>query len=73
MVLRTESGRELVFIHPPKPRSSWRPGESRIERAIVDVVDLRDRGFHLRLTRQEAEDIILMLELRTSEMADSGA
>lgn len=72
MILRTESGRELVFIHPPKPREEWRPGESRIEKAVVDVMDLHDKRFHLRLTRQEAEDVILMLELKTSEMTGSG-
>lgn len=48
--------------------SDWRPGESRLDKRRVCIFDLRDSRFRLVLTRQEAEDLILKLEIEVSDM-----
>ena len=62
--------RELAFSHPPKHQKHWKPGESRLDKTVVDIADLRDKAFHLRLTKREAEDLILHLEMETGDMDD---
>lgn len=62
--------RELAFSHPPKERRLWRPGESRLDKTVVDIRDIRDGTWHLRLTKREAADLELMLELEQGDMDD---
>jgi hypothetical protein len=75
MILCVNDGgkcRELAFSHPPKPQSEWRPGQSRLDKSVLDIADLRDKTFRLRLTKSEAADLELMLELQQGDMTDDG-
>ena len=62
--------RELAFSHPPKDRALWKPGESRIDKTVLDITDIRDEAFRLRLTKSEVSDLELMLEMRLGDMDD---
>jgi hypothetical protein len=63
--------RELTFSHPPKNQRDWRPGQSRLDKRYVYVKDRLDEKFHLRLTKSEALDMILHLEIETGDMDDA--
>lgn len=64
--------RDLSFSHPPKARSKWRPGESRLDKTLLRIVDINDPAFSLVLTKRALSDLIVRLEIEEQEMVDDG-